>query len=207
MKFYGLGLLRGMAITIGHFINTYVQDFMRLTGASKNGKRGPNASGIFTVEYPEERVPVADRFRVLPMLIYDEDTGNVRCTACGICTKVCPTQCIWIVQAKGEDGKVKQKPAAFCIDTNICMNCGLCAEFCPFDSIKMDNRFELASYSRKSVEVHDLQDLLVSSEYYAKVNPEGWAIEEDKRAKKAAATAAKAAAPAAPPKETPPPAK
>lgn len=194
MRLYGLGIVPGMLITIGHFFNTYVQSVKRIVGLSRNGKRGPGASGIFTVQYPEERLPIPDRFRVLPMLVYDEATGNLRCTACGICTKVCPTQCIWIVQAKGEDGKAKNKPESFMIDTNVCMNCGMCAEFCPFDSIKMDHRFELAAYNRRPGEVHDLKDLLVSSEYYARIHPEGWAAEEAKRAKKAAA-----AKPATPP--------
>jgi len=207
VRLCGFSLIRGMSITIGHFFNTYVQGLKRIVGMAKNGKHGPGASGIFTVQYPEERMPVAERFRVLPMLVYDEATGNLRCTACGICTKVCPTQCIWIVQAKGEDGKPKNKPESFVIDVNVCMNCGLCEEFCPFDSIKMDQRFELATYTRKEAEASDLQDLLVSSEYHRKIHPEGWAVEEAKRAKKAAPkpVAPKPAAPAVePPKETPP---
>ena len=37
--------------------------------------------GLFTVEYPDERLPVYERFRVLPVLIYDDEDGNVRCTS------------------------------------------------------------------------------------------------------------------------------
>ena len=61
------------------------------------------------------------------MLVYNAETGEERCTACGICAKVCPQQCIWIVRAKDERGKPLTRPAEFQIDTTICMNCGLFA--------------------------------------------------------------------------------
>lgn len=48
----------------------------------------------------------------------------------------------------------------------------------------MDHRFELASYTRKPKETQNLQDLLVSSEYYAKTHPIAWKAEEEKKAKK-----------------------
>ncbi len=197
MKIFGAYIVRGMAITMGHFINSYWIGLKRRLGFSSNGKRGPGAKGIFTVQYPEERLPIPERFRVLPVLLYEEETGEPRCTACGICAQVCPPQCIWIVQAKDENGKPKNKPEEFTIETNVCMNCGLCAEFCPFDSIKMDTRFEIADYSRKPGEVHKLQDLLVSTEHYARSHPQAWAAEQEKRAKKAAAKAAPPKPPAA----------
>src|SRR5690606_19803035 len=81
--------------------------------------------GLFTVEYPDERLPVYERFRVLPVLIYDQEDGNVRCTSCYICAKVCPPQCIWMVHAHC-DGKPVPLPEEFFIDMDVCMNCGLC---------------------------------------------------------------------------------
>src|SRR5689334_4347258 len=187
MKFFGAYVVRGMFITLGHFFNSYVQGAKRRLGmVNGSGKHGADASGIFTIQYPEERALVPEKFRVLPVLIYDEPTGDVRCTSCGICAKVCPPQCIWIVQAKGEDGKIKNKAEDFFIESNVCMNCGLCAEYCPFDAIKMDQRFELSDYTRKPKEVLNLQDLLVSSEYYAKGHPKAAAAEDAARAKKAA---------------------
>jgi len=186
---FGWSILKGMAITFGHFTTTYVENMKRRFNMAQRGpagRQGAGAKGSFTVEYPEERMVVPERFRVLPVLIYDEHNGDVRCTSCGICAKVCPPQCIWILQAKGEDGKNTQKPEDFFIETNVCMNCGLCVEFCPFDAIKMDHRFELASYQRKPKETLNLQDLLVSTEYYAKTHPVAWQAELDKKAKKAA---------------------
>src|SRR5205823_6003692 len=82
------------------------------------------------------------------------------------------------------DGKIKPKPAEFFIDMDVCMNCGYCAEFCPFDAIKMDHNFEMSNYERDKTHVFNLQDLLVSTEYYGKTHPVAYAEEEDKRRKK-----------------------
>ena len=135
--------------------------------------------GLFTVEYPDERLPVYERFRVLPVLIYDTEDGNVRCTSCNICAKVCPPQCIWMTQAKSPKGTVVPLPEDFYIDMDVCMNCGLCSEYCPFDAIKMDQNFELSNYERHQTHIYSLQDLLVSSEFYARTHPEAWSSAEE----------------------------
>ena len=51
--------------------------------------------------------------------------------ACGICAKVCPPQCIWIVRDMDENGKPVAQPAEFYIDVAVCMSCSFCTEFCP----------------------------------------------------------------------------
>ena len=71
---------------------------------SRPSRQDAKTEGLFTVEYPDERLPVYERFRVLPMLVYDDEDGNVRCTSCNICAKVCPPQCIWMTQAKSPKG-------------------------------------------------------------------------------------------------------
>jgi NADH-quinone oxidoreductase subunit I len=146
---------------------------------------------VFTVQYPDERLAVPERFRYFPVLIYDSKTGEELCTACGICAKVCPPQCIWIVRAKGEDGRPKPQPEEFSIDVSICMSCGFCAEYCPFDAIKMDHRFELADYERHQSFVFNKKRLLVSEDYYRETHPRQWAEEEEARRKKAEAKAAR----------------
>jgi NADH-quinone oxidoreductase subunit I len=140
--------------------------------------QGPTQQGLFTVEYPDERLPLRERFRVLPVLVYDDEDGNVRCTSCNICAKVCPPQCIWMTQAKGPKGVVPL-PEEFYIDMDVCMNCGLCSEYCPFDAIKMDQNFELSNYERHQTHIYSLQDLLVSSEYYARTHPDAWASADE----------------------------
>ena len=39
----------------------------------------------------------------------------------------------------------------------------------------MDHNFELSNYERHQTHIYSLQDLLVSSEYYAKTHPDAWA--------------------------------
>lgn len=202
MKLYGLNVLTGMAITARHFMETYVEDFKYWFGQKNRQssfRNRPDDIGSFTVQYPEEKLKVPERFRVLPVLIYEEDNGDIRCTACGICAKVCPPQCIWIVQTKGPEGKPKPKVTDFFIDMDVCMNCGFCSEFCPFDAIKMDHQFELSNYERKESHVYNMQDLLVSTDYYAQTHPRAWALElavklEEEKKKKAKEAAAAAAA-------------
>ncbi|MER3459491.1 MAG: hypothetical protein C4309_13440, partial [Chloroflexota bacterium] len=58
------------------------------------------------------------------------------------------------------------------------MNCGFCAEFCPFDAIKMDHDFELATYDRTTTNIFDLQRLLKPVSYYASIRPTDYAREE-----------------------------
>jgi NADH-quinone oxidoreductase subunit I len=189
-----------MAITARHFVQTYIEDFKYWFGhkeRQKTFRNNPDSIGSFTVQYPEEKLKVPERFRVLPVLIYEQDNGDVRCTACGICAKVCPPQCIWIVQTKYE-AKPKPKVTEFFIDMDICMNCGFCSEFCPFDAIKMDHQFELSNYERKESHVYNMQDLLVSTEYYSQTHPRSWAkelaVKEEEEKKKKAKEAAAAAA-------------
>jgi len=145
---YGKGMLKGLGVTFRHFMNTYLEDIRWLARGKRRyyteegieNRKSTDASGIFTVQYPEEKLPVPEEFRFIPFLIYEvneEGEKQDRCTSCGICAKVCPPQCIWIERTNNpETGRPIPEPAEFYIDVDICMNCGLCAEFCPFDAIK-----------------------------------------------------------------------
>jgi NADH-quinone oxidoreductase subunit I len=185
---YGIGVLKGMLVTLQHFIDAYVDD-LRWLGRRYNNpetlaaRQGTAARGVFTVQYPEEKLPVPEEFRFIPFLVYEEaeDGSRVhRCTSCGICAKVCPPQCIWIVRATDpETGRPRPEPAEFYIDIDLCMNCGLCAEFCPFDSIKMDHNYELASYDRTTAHIHDKERLSRPLSYYAAIRPVNYAREEE----------------------------
>ena len=121
----GYGIIKGHLVTLRRFLLTFWRDIRTGKGLHRRGgghqlldfwfgskARGTEPTvlqdskteGLFTVEYPDERLPVYERFRVLPVLIYDTEDGNVRCTSCNICAKVCPPQCIWMTQAKGPKG-------------------------------------------------------------------------------------------------------
>ena len=199
---YGKGILRGLGVTFKHFIGTYLDDLKWL---GKNRYFSPEgiahrsstkAEGIFTVQYPEEKLPVPEEFRFIPFLIYEMDENGKqqdRCTSCGICAKVCPPQCIWIVRTNDpKTGRPVPEPEEFYID--ICMNCGLCAEYCPFDAIKMDHDYELSVYDRHKRNIYDKEKLSRPVSYYASIRPMNYTREETARAEAEAAKAARKAA-------------
>lgn len=200
---FGKGMLKSLAVTFMRFWNTYWDDLVWLLQGKKRyrtpegiaHRASKNARGIFTVQYPEEKVPVSEEFRYLPFLVYNEGEEGKReilCTSCGICAKACPPQCIWIVRTNDpQTGRPIPEPADFFIDADICMNCGFCAEYCPFDAIKMDHNYEIASYHRN---VLNMEQLLKSSSYYQSIRPLNFQREEEARKAKEAAKAARAAA-------------
>lgn len=207
---YGLGVLRGMGYTLRHFFDSFIVGHNEQPAAAGDlphafGERAKwepgmptQVGGLFTVQYPEEKLPLPERFRFIPFLVYDEEPDaeraafdGIRCTACGICAKVCPPQCIWMVQGKGDDGRPRPVATEFYIDASICMSCGLCAEYCPFDAIKMDHDYELASYDRMKNNIHDMERLLKPASYYAEIRPTYYAQEEQAKAEEAAQKAAR----------------
>ncbi len=223
---FGQGIAKGLWVTLKHFAATYANDVKRggraylgdsLGETVFERRQGPRAKGIYTVEYPDEKIAVPERFRFTPFLVIEnhdhpDRPGHDWCTSCGICAKVCPPQCIWIV--RGEDPVTKRpipEPQAFYIDIDICMNCGYCAEFCPFDAIKMDHDYELSTYDRTTSNIFDKPKLSKEFRYWQSIAPTtaaeeaeargGWehsdVIKERKKAEAAAKKAAPAAAPAA----------
>src|SRR5450756_1576797 len=130
----GKGILKSLSVSLKRFAETYLDDLSWLGKRYRTDKgiahRGSkDARGIFTVQYPEEKIPVPEEFRFVPFLVYDEGPNGekpLRCTSCGICAKVCPPQCIWIVRSTDPaTGRPIPDPAEFYIDADICMNCGL----------------------------------------------------------------------------------
>jgi NADH-quinone oxidoreductase subunit I len=178
---YGVGILKGLGVTFKHFVDTFVDDMKwfgrRNDPAEFQYKQSLSNRGMVTVEYPDEKLAVPERFRFIPFLViynYDdpEYPGRDWCTSCGICAKVCPPQCIWIVRGTNpETGRPKPEPEQFYIDIDICMNCGYCAEYCPFDAIKMDHDYELASYDRTTNHIFDHAKLSKEQRYWETIAP------------------------------------
>ncbi len=196
----GLGVLKGLGVTLKHFFGTYIDDIRRgrkryYTPEGIAYRMSKDVQGITTVQYPEEKLPVPEEFRFVPFLVYEtQDDGAIeyRCTSCGICAKVCPPQCIWIVRSNDPNtGRPIPDPAEYAIDIDICMGCGFCAEYCPFDAIKMDHDYELASYDRQKNNIYDKVKLGKPVSYYASIRPESYAREEAARAEAEAVRAAR----------------
>jgi NADH-quinone oxidoreductase subunit I len=198
----GIGILKGMGVTLKRFVETYLDDIRwwgkrYYTDEGVAHRMSAQANGIFTVQYPEEKLPVPEEFRFIPFLVYEVDENGEkhdRCTSCGICAKVCPPQCIWIVRTNDpKTGRPVPEPEEFYIDTDICMNCGFCAEYCPFDAIKMDHDYELAVYDRYACNIYNKEKLSKPVSYYASIRPANYAREEAARAEAEAAKAARKA--------------
>lgn len=177
---YGIGIWKGLNVTLKRFVSTYVNDLLWTDKRSPETfslRQGTQAEGLFTVEYPDEKIAVPERFRFIPFLIvnnYDDpySPGHDWCTSCGICAKVCPPQCIWIVRGSDPNtGRPVPEPDAFFIDIDICMNCGYCAEYCPFDAIKMDHDYELAAYDRTTNHLYDKEHLSKEVRYWQHISP------------------------------------
>ena len=195
---FGSGIVKGMLVTLKNFFTSYFK------GPEEQG-------GIFTVQFPEQKLAEKERFRNFPFLVYDNTPDNLRCVACDICAKECPPKCIYIVRDFDKDGKPLKRPAIFDIDLTVCMNCGICEEACPFDAIFMDHEFEIANTNRQEKLLFHRDDLLKSNDYFNKIRPtDACAIDtrrreaEEKKKAAEAAAAAKAAAAAAQAAQQPP---
>jgi NADH-quinone oxidoreductase subunit I len=185
----GSGILKGMAVTARNFIGSYFEK-----------------DRLITVQYPEERTPLAENYRNFPFLIYDTDDAEagLRCVACKICEKECPPQCIYIIKSEDKKpdymGKPQFYPAVFDIDISVCMSCQICVEVCPFEAIKMDKEFELSRRERFDALLMRKSELSKSNDYYHRICPTD-AVEVDVKLAEAAAKKkpAPAATPSAPP--------
>jgi NADH-quinone oxidoreductase subunit I len=187
----GTGIIKGMAATARNFVGSYFE-----------------ADRLTTVQYPEERIPLAENYRNFPFLIYDgtEAEAGLRCVACKICEKECPPQCIYIVKSEDKKpdymGKPQLYPRVFDIDISVCMSCQICVEVCPFEAIKMDKVFELSTRERFDTLLLRKGELAKSNTYYHSIRPTEADRVDAGLAEAAAAAAAKkkaAAAPAVPP--------
>ena len=175
----GTGILKGMAVTARNFVGSYFEK-----------------DRLITVQYPEERTPLAENYRNFPFLIYDTDDAEagLRCVACKICEKECPPQCIYIIKSEDKKpdylGKPQFYPAVFDIDISVCMSCQICVEVCPFEAIKMDKVYELSSRERFDALLLRKKELSKSNTYYHSICPTD-ATEVDAKLAEAAAAAAK----------------
>jgi NADH-quinone oxidoreductase subunit I len=93
-----------------------------------------------TVQYPEEKTPLSNRFRGLHALRRYQN-GEERCIACKLCEAVCPALAITI-EAAPRDNDGTRRTSRYEIDLLKCIFCGFCEESCPVDSIVESRTFE-----------------------------------------------------------------
>jgi NADH-quinone oxidoreductase subunit I len=119
----------------------------------------------FTMQYPEEKFVPPASYRGRPVLV-QENNGEERCVACGLCSRVCPALAIE-VQAAETDREKERYPERFEINMLRCIFCGFCEEVCPEEAIIMSKDYELAFTNREDaiygkdkllIPVNQLQD-------------------------------------------------
>ncbi|MCC6446374.1 MAG: NADH-quinone oxidoreductase subunit I [Armatimonadetes bacterium] len=137
-----------------------------------------------TMFYPDERPSLAPRFRGVPALVTDGETGELKCVACGVCARACPDSIITITTMPGETKGKRNVLDVFSIDMSRCEFCAFCAESCPFEALEMSHAFELAT--------HDRSGLILHKEVLARFLEPKYMTDEE-RAEAAAKAAAKAA--------------
>jgi len=100
-----------------------------------------------TEQYPLERPAVAERYRGLPHLNKNPETGETLCIACDLCALACPEKLIVVKSVRDEKTR-KKVLTTWSVDLSRCMFCGLCEDACPTDSLELTQRFEYATYDR-----------------------------------------------------------
>lgn len=163
-----------------------------------------------TAHYPEQHLPVQERYMGFPALLMDETAGEPFCTGCMVCVRECPTQCMSAQMhdnPKFADGASHRRKIIeeFEINLNRCILCGICVDVCAFDAIEMSYEHELASFARAGARA-DLPTLLALGGRYVEMS--GWTPANPEKnvagvalAKRAASAAARAGAAGAQPED------
>lgn len=92
-----------------------------------------------TVQYPDERLPIPDRYRGIHYLEQE------KCINCLACARACPIDCIEMDAVR--HGK-ELEWVEFTLDYQKCMFCELCVYPCPKDCIHMGKEYAFVSFDR-----------------------------------------------------------
>jgi NADH-quinone oxidoreductase subunit I len=130
-----------------------------------NGFRAP-----VTRQYPTTPTPVKPRYMGFPALTWDDKVDEPFCTACMVCIRNCPTQCMSATMKDNplqQEGKSHRRKIvdSFEINLNRCILCGICVNVCNFDAIVMSHEHEMSTYERNGDRM-DLPNLLEMGKQY-----------------------------------------
>jgi NADH-quinone oxidoreductase chain I len=136
-------------------LKEYINNVLEAVVTTAKGMRITARYGVdpreeVTLQYPEERWEVPERYR--GFLHNDIHT----CISCNMCVKMCPMDCISLESVRGAD----KKPVLVSYDINVgrCMFCGLCVEVCPPKSLKHTGGYEMASVGRGELILHFVKE-------------------------------------------------
>ncbi len=101
---------------------------------------------MHTVKYPFEKLPISPRYRAIHDMLRLLESGNYRCIGCGLCEKICISNCITMDTRYDEDQR--KEVSEYTINFGRCIFCGYCAEVCPELAIVHGPRYENAAEQR-----------------------------------------------------------
>ncbi|WP_419766251.1 MAG: NADH-quinone oxidoreductase subunit NuoI [Arcobacter sp.] len=134
-------------------------------------------NNMHTVQYPIEKLPIGPRYRAVHKLLGLLESGENRCIGCGLCEKICISDCIRMDTRIDENSR--KEVLEYTINFGRCIFCGYCAEVCPELAIVHGGRYENASEQRAHFVVKDdlltpLDKLATQQEYpgFGAVSPD-----------------------------------
>ncbi len=101
-----------------------------------------------TIRYPFEKIPISRRYRAIHEMKRLLESGHYRCIGCGLCEKICISNCITMDTRYDENQR--KEVSEYTINFGRCIFCGYCAEVCPELAIVHGGRYETASEQRAS---------------------------------------------------------
>jgi NADH-quinone oxidoreductase subunit I len=101
---------------------------------------------MHTVKYPLEKMPISPRYRAIHEMLRLLESGHYRCIGCGLCEKICISNCI--AMDTRYDENQRKEVSEYTINFGRCIFCGYCAEVCPELAIVHGPRYENASEQR-----------------------------------------------------------
>ncbi len=136
-------------------LKAYLNDIVEAVVTTAKGLRitaryGMDPKEEVTLQYPEERWEIPDRYRGFLR------NDIKKCTSCTMCVKVCPIDCISLESVRGADKKMVL--ASYDINIGRCMYCGLCVEACPVKSLTHTSGYEKASVDRGELILHFIEE-------------------------------------------------
>ena len=111
---------------------------------------------IHTVQYPAEKLPIGPRYRAVHEMQRLWESGTERCIGCGLCEKICISDCIRMDTRIDENSR--KEVTEYTINLGRCIFCGYCAEVCPELAIVHGGRYENVSEQR--AHYTDFNDML-----------------------------------------------